>query len=258
MMTKKLHFVIDSTSKARSFNKKIKKKFKNYPPKISEVIVVLGGDGFMLQTLKKYQKFNKPFYGMNKGTFGFLMNKFKFKNIQKNILKSKLVSISPLEVKIKLKNNKTLTAFSINEVSLFRQSRQTASLQIANGKKILIKKLVSDGVLVSTPAGSTAYNLSVHGPILSIDSKKLAITPISPFRPRRWKGKIVPTSSLIKVTNLNIKKRPVSAVADNIEFKNIKDVRIKTNNKIKFKLLYDKNNSLAKKIKLEQLRKQTI
>ena len=258
MMTKKLHFVIDRTSKARLFNKKIKKQFKNYSPKKSEVIVVLGGDGFMLQTLKKYQKFNKPFYGMNKGTFGFLMNKFKLKNIQKNILKSKLVSISPLEVKIKSKNNKTLTAFAINEVSLFRQSRQTASLQIANGKKILIKKLVSDGVLVSSPAGSTAYNLSVHGPILSIDSKKLAITPISPFRPRRWKGKIVPSSSLIKVTNLNIKKRPVSAVADNIEFKNIKDVRIKTNNKIKFKLLYDKNNSLAKKIKLEQLRKQTI
>ena len=131
-------------------------------------------------------------------------------------------------------------------------------MQVFNGKKILIKKLLSDGVLVSTPAGSTAYNLSVHGPILSIDSKKIAVTPISPFRPRRWKGKIIPSSSIIKVVNLNIKKRPVSAVVDNIEFRNIKKVIIKTNNLIKFKLLYDKNNSLSKKIKLEQIRKQTI
>ena len=119
------------------------------------------------------------------------------------------------------------------------------------------KKLISDGVIVSTPAGSTAYNLSVHGPILSINSKKLAVTPISPFRPRRWKGKILPSSTLIKIINLNIKKRPVSVVADNLEIRNIKKVTIKTNNSIKFKLLYDRNNSLTKKIKLEQMRKQT-
>ena len=256
MMTKKLHFVIDSTSKARLFNKKIKKQFKNYSPKKSEVIVVLGGDGFMLQTLKKYQKFNKPIYGMNKGTFGFLMNKFKFKNIQKNILKSKLVSISPLEVKIKSKNNKTLTAFAINEVSLFRQSRQTACIKILNKNKTVIRKLICDGVLVSTPAGSTAYNLSVHGPILSLNSKKLALTPISPFRPRRWKGKIVPSSSIIKIQNLNIKKRPVSVVADNIEFRNVKSVKVKVNLAIKFKLLYDRNNNLNQKIKLEKFKKR--
>jgi NAD+ kinase len=257
-MTKKIHFIIDNTDKAKSPKNKIKKIYKNYSLKKCETIVVLGGDGFMLQTLKKYQKYNKPFYGMNRGTFGFLMNKFKLKNIQKSISKSKLVSISPLEVKVTTYKNKILTAFAINEVSLFRQSRQTASLQVFNGKKILIKKLLSDGVLVSTPAGSTAYNLSVHGPILSIDSKKIAVTPISPFRPRRWKGKIIPSSSIIKVVNLNIKKRPVSAVVDNIEFRNIKKVIIKTNNLIKFKLLYDKNNSLTKKIKLEQIRKQTI
>ena len=257
MIVKKIHFVIDNTNKAKSFRKKFYKTYKNYHPKTSDVIVVLGGDGFMLQTLKKYQKYDKPFYGMNRGTFGFLMNKFKLKNIRKNISRSKLVSISPLEVKVTTKKNKIISAFAINEVSLLRQSRQTASLQIISSKKVIIKRLISDGVIVSTPAGSTAYNLSVHGPILSINSKKLAVTPISPFRPRRWKGKILPSSTLIKIINLNIKKRPVSVVADNLEVRNIKKVTIKTNNSIKFKLLYDRNNSLTKKIKLEQMRKQT-
>ena len=258
MIVKKIHFVIDNTNKAKSFRKKFYKTYKNYHPKISDVIVVLGGDGFMLQTLKKYQKYDKPFYGLNRGTFGFLMNKFKSQNIKKNISRSKLVSISPLEAKITTTKNKIQSAFAINEVSLLRQSRQTASLRITSGKKVIIKKLISDGVIISTPAGSTAYNLSVHGPILSINSKKLAVTPISPFRPRRWKGKILPSSTLIKIINLNIKKRPVSVVADNLEVRNIKNVRIKTNNSIKFKLLFDKNNSLTKKIKLEQIRKQTI
>ena len=149
-------------------------------------------------------------------------------------------------------------ALAINEVSLLRQSRQAASIQITGNKKVLIKKLICDGILIATPAGSTAYNMSVNGPILSLNSKKLAITPISPFRPRRWKGKILPSSTLIKIINLNIKKRPVSVVADNLEVRNIKNVKIKTNNSIKFKLLFDKNNSLTKKIKLEQIRKQTI
>jgi len=135
-----------------------------------------------------------------------------------------------------------------------RQSRQAASIQITNNKKVLIKKLICDGVLISTPAGSTAYNMSVNGPILSLNSKKLAITPISPFRPRRWKGKIVPSTSLIEIKNLNKKKRPISAVADNFEVRNIKNVIIKINNSINFKLLYDKNNNLNKKIKLEQFK----
>jgi len=169
MIVKKIHFVIDSTNKAQSFRKKFYKVYKNYHPKISDVIVVLGGDGFMLQTLKKYQKYDKPFYGLNRGTFGFLMNKFKSQNIKKNISRSKLVSISPLEAKITTTKNKIQSAFAINEVSLLRQSRQTASLRITSGNKVIIKKLISDGVIISTPAGSTAYNLSVHGPILSLN-----------------------------------------------------------------------------------------
>ena len=256
MIIKKIHFVIDDTTKANSFKKTVSKKYKNHSPKTCDVIVVLGGDGFMLQALKKFNRYNKPFYGMNLGSFGFLMNKFKLLNLEKNISKSKLVSISPLIAKIKTKKNKILKAVAINEVSLLRQSKQTASLRIINGKKILIKKLISDGVLISTPAGSTAYNLSVHGPILSINSKKLAVTPISPFRPRRWKGKILSSQSKIRIVNLNITKRPVSVVADNLEIRNIKNVMVKTDNSTKFRLLYDRNNSLAKKIKLEQIKKQ--
>ena len=248
----KFHFAIDNTKKNIKFKKSFLKKYKNYSPIKATIIIVLGGDGFMLKTLKKYQKYNKFFYGINTGTYGFLMNKFKNYNLQKNILKSKLITISPLSMIAKTKKNRTISAIAINEVSLFRQSRQTASLQIINQKKIIIKKLVSDGVLISTPAGSTAYNSSVNGPILSLNSKKLAITPISPFRPRSWPGKIVSSKNTIKVINLNIEKRSVSAVADNIEAKKIKNVIIKLNNKIKFNLLYDRNNSLTKKIKLEQ------
>ena len=223
----KCHFIIDKTHKNKKLRNIFLTKYKNHLPQLSNVIVVLGGDGFMLQTLKKYQKFNKPFYGINSGTFGFLMNKFKTYDIEKCISKSKLVSISPLEMKVVTKTGKTHSNIAINEVSLLRQTRQTASLQITNGKRILIKKLICDGVLVSTPAGSTAYNLSISGPILSLNSKKLAITPISPFRPRRWKGKIVSSSSVLKIKNLNIQKRSVSVVADNVEVRNIKNVKIK-------------------------------
>ena len=256
MLIKKIHFVIDNTDKTRTLRKKIFREYKNFLPNKSDVIVVVGGDGFMLDTLKKFQKYNKPFYGINTGTFGFLMNKYNNQNLEKIISKTKLISISPLEMKVLTISGKTFSAIAVNEISLLRQSRQTASLQIMNKNKILIKKLVCDGVLVSTPAGSTAYNLSVNGPILSLNSKKLAVTAISPFRPRRWKGKIVSSSSIIKIKNLNIQKRSVSAVADNFEVRNIKSIIIKNNSKIKFKLLYDKDNSLTKKIKLEQYRKK--
>ena len=237
MIIKRIHFVLDKTTKVDTAQKVILKRYRNYPPHQSNVIVVIGGDGFMLETLKKYQKYKKPFYGMNRGTFGFLMNKFKSKNIIKSISKAKQVSISPLEMHAITNDKLKKSAIAINEVSLLRQSRQAAVLRILNGKKILIKRLIGDGVLVSTPAGSTAYNLSVHGPILSLNSKKIAITPISAFRPRRWKGKIASSSSIIKIMNLNKKKRPISVVADNVEVRNINSVKIKVNNHIKFKLL---------------------
>ena len=211
----------------------------------------------MLQTLKKNNTSKKIFYGINSGNYGFLMNKFSQKKIIRNLLKSKMISISPLEMIVRNNKNQIKKYIAINEVSILRQSRQAASLSIKSGSKQIIKKWISDGVLVSTPAGSTAYNLSVHGPILSLNSYKLSIVPISPFRPRRWKGKIVNDKSKISILNLNPKKRPISAVADNLEVRNAKKIIIKTNKKIRFNLLYDKNKSLQKKIQIEQLRKET-
>ena len=254
---KRVQIISDKNQRSLKIKSVIQKKINQNKIKRSNVTIVIGGDGFMLQTLKKNNKTNNFFYGVNSGNYGFLMNKFSLKNIISNLNKAKMISISPLEMVVRNNKNKIKKHIAINEVSILRQSRQAASLSIQYGSKQIIKRLVSDGVLVSTPAGSTAYNLSVHGPILSLNSKKLSISPISPFRPRRWKGKIVSDRSKITIKNLNPKKRPISAVADNIEIRNAKNVIVKTNQKIKLNLLYDKNKSLQKKIKLEQLRRET-
>ena len=253
----KIQIISDKNLKSQRIKKSLIKIIHKEQPSKSNITIVIGGDGFMLQTLKKNKKSKKFFYGINSGNYGFLMNKFSSKKIVKNLDKANLISISPLEMTVKNNKNQTRKHLAINEVSILRQSRQAASLSIYHGSKQVIKKLVSDGVLVSTPAGSTAYNLSVHGPILSLNSKKLSISPISPFRPRRWKGKIVSHKSKIIIKNLNSKKRPISAVADNIEVRNAKDIIVKTNQNIKFNLMYDKNRSLQNKIKIEQLRRET-
>ena len=253
----KLQIISDKNTKSSKIKKLLVKKLNQEQFKKDNLIIVIGGDGFMLQTLKTNKNTKKQFYGINSGNYGFLMNKFSSKNIIKNLSKANMVSISPLEMIVKNKSNQTRKSLAINEVSILRQSRQAASLSIKQGSRQIIKKLVSDGVLVSTPAGSTAYNLSVHGPILSLHSKKLSISPISAFRPRRWKGKIVNDKSKIVITNLDPFKRPISAVADNLEVRNAKSIIVKINNKIKFNLLYDKNRSLKKKINLEQIRNET-
>ena len=252
-----IQIISDQNSKSLKIKRALIKKLNTNIFFKKNITIVIGGDGFMLQTLKKNKNLKREFYGINSGNYGFLMNKFSSENIIKNLLNANMISISPLEMIVKNKKNQTKKSLAINEVSVLRQSRQAASLSIRQGSRQIIKKLVSDGVLVSTPAGSTAYNLSVHGPILSLNSKKLSIAPISPFRPRRWKGKIVNDKTKIIIKNLNPTKRPISAVADNLEVRNVKSVTIKTNNKIKFNLLYDNNRSLQKKIKIEQLRKET-
>ena len=252
----KIQIISDKNNRSSNIKKSLIKLLNKNEIKKKNLTIVIGGDGFMLQTLKKNQNSKKYFYGINSGNYGFLMNKFSSKNFSKNLSKANTVTISPLEMIVKNKNNQIKKSLAINEVSVLRQSRQAAFLSIRQGSKQIIKKLVSDGVLVSTPAGSTAYNLSVHGPILSLNSKKLSIAPISPFRPRRWRAKIVSDKLKIFITNLNPLKRPISAVADNLEVRNAKSIIIGKNSKIKFNLLYDKNRSLQKKIKIEQLRRE--
>ena len=256
-MNKKISIISDSNIKSKKIRSYLIKKLKKINYLRPNLKIIIGGDGFMLKTLKKNMNFSNIFYGINSGNYGFLMNKFSKEKIIKNLKKSKVTTISPLEMKVTNNKNSVKKYLAINEVSILRQSRQAANLSIKSNSKFIMRKLVSDGVLISTPAGSTAYNLSVHGPILNLNSKKISIAPISAFRPRRWLGKIVSDKSLIKIINLNSKKRPISAVADNIEVRNAKIVKIKTNKKIKFILLFDKNRSLQKKIKIEQIRKET-
>jgi NAD+ kinase len=253
----KVYLVFDKTKTSLKIKSILNKKINIKSLKKSNTIIVIGGDGFMLQTLKKLYKYKKPFYGINSGNYGFLMNKFSKENIIKNINISNSIKIYPIQMTVTTKSNKIKKSIAINEVSILRQSKQASSISITANKKNIIKNLISDGVLVSTPAGSTAYNLSAHGPILNLDSRKLAVTPISPFRPRRWQGTIVSDKSKILIKNLDTNKRPISAVADNFEVRNAKTIKIQANKKINFELLYDKNNSLHKKIKIEQTRKET-
>ena len=253
---KTIQIISDKNKRSLKIKSLLSNEIKKEQLNKSNIVIVIGGDGFMLQTLKKHKNSLKSFYGINSGNYGFLMNKFSSKNTVKKLSKAKMITIFPLQMSVKNKNGIIKKYLAINEVSILRQSRQAAFISIENGSKHIIKELMCDGVLVSTPAGSTAYNLSVHGPILSLNSKKLSIAPISAFRPRRWRGKIVSDKSIIKIKNLNSIKRPISAVADNQEFRNVKTINIKTNNKIKFNLLFDSNRSLQKKIKLEQIRKE--
>ena len=248
--------ISDNNKKSLRIKTFLTKNIKKIKSIKLNLIIVIGGDGFMLKTLKKNKSSSNFFYGINSGNYGFLMNKFSPKHTIKNLNKAKMITISPLEMSVKNKQGVLRKSIAINEVSILRQSRQAATLSIKSGSKIIIKKLISDGVLVSTPAGSTAYNLSVHGPILSLKSKKISISPISAFRPRRWRGKIVSEKSKLEIKNLNPKKRPISAVADNQEVRNAKKIIIKTNKRISFNLLYDQNRSLQKKIKIEQLRRE--
>ena len=255
-MNKKINIISDNNIKSKKIKFLLIKKLKKVKYLRPNLRIIIGGDGFMLKTLKKNKNLKNIFYGINSGNYGFLMNKFSKEKIIKNLNNSKVTTISPLEMKVINNKNLVKNYLAINEVSILRQSKQAANLSIKLNSKFIMKKLVSDGVLISTPAGSTAYNLSVHGPILNLNSKKISIAPISAFRPRRWLGKIVSDRSNIMITNLNYVKRPVSAVADNLEVRNAKRIIVKVQKRIKFKLLYDSNRSLQKKIKLEQLRKE--
>ena len=256
-MISKINIIADKKNKKSQYIKSfIKKSIRNHEFEYKNLTIVIGGDGFMLQTLKKFYSDDRLFYGINSGNYGFLMNKFSKKNFVKNLLKLKPITISPLTMSVRTKNKVKKFFFALNEVSVLRQSRQASSLCIKKNNKIIINRLIADGVLVCTPAGSTAYNFSVNGPILDLNSGKIAISPISPFRPRAWKSKILNENSVITIKNLDPSKRPISAVADNVEVRNITSINIKMSKKIKFNLLFNSKKSLEKKNKLEQIKKE--
>ena len=254
MNRKNIAVVASNSQSAQAALIELTERYTTVEPDYADVIVALGGDGFMLETQHRFMGLKKPIYGMNRGTVGFLMNEFSVESLPDRILRAESSDLHPLCMKTKNIFGETHEALAINEVSLLRQTRQAAKVEIYVDGVSRVSELICDGVLVATPAGSTAYNLSAHGSILPLDSKLLALTPISAFRPRRWKGRIVSDKSKITIKNLNINKRPISAVADNYEVRNAKTISIKINKKVKFNLLYDSNRSLQKKIKIEQLK----
>lgn len=221
----------------------------------ADLVIVLGGDGFMLQTLHAMLDCGRviPAYGINLGTVGFLMNRFRpGMDVMKRIARARAIAIAPLCMDAVTQDNGTHRFFAINEVSLLRETRQTAKIEVIVDDKVRIPELVCDGVLVSTPAGSTAYNLSANGPILPLDSQLLALTPISPFRPRRWRGAVLPDRSAIKLTVREPHKRPVSVVADQKEVRDIAEVSLAIARECELTLLFDPGHALDERIVSEQ------
>ena len=223
----KIAFVASRTREAAESLANLEARYGNHKPNGADIIVALGGDGFMLATQHRFMNSNIPVYGMNKGTVGFLMNEYNEENLEDRLANAVKNTIQPLVMIAVDAKGKTHRHKAINEVSLLRQSYQAASLQISIDGKVRLENLIGDGVLVATPAGSTAYNLSAHGPILPLDAPLLALTPISPFRPRRWSGALIPSKSLVEIAINEPEKRPVNAVADHFEVKSVMSVTVR-------------------------------
>ena len=245
-------FLAAKSKKAQHTLKVLSQKYNNYALKEANTVVVLGGDGTILSLINDEVYLKKKIFGMNRGTIGFLMNNYQPDNLIHRISVSKETRLNPVQMKVTDINNKTHNALSLNEVSLLRQNRFAANVRVKIDNKMKINKLVCDGILVSTPAGSTAYNLSAHGPILPLSSTLLALTPICPFRPRRWKGALLPEKSIITLEIITPEKRPVSATAGQVEVRNVKKVEISYNLRKTLKLLFDKDQNLEEKILNEQ------
>ena len=248
----KFHFNSSESIEAINTKKNLIKKYGQNKAENADIIIPIGGDGFLLKNLHDYNELNLPFFGINLGSIGFLMNSNTNKNLEKIIEKSHETILKPLEMTAKNVDNKKFFSIAYNEVSLMRQIHPAAKINIKINSIERMKELICDGVLVSTPAGSTAYNLSAHGSIVPLDSGILALTPISAFRPRRWKGVLLKENNNIKFSVMDFKKRPVSVTADNTEFRNIKNVEIKSSNKNFCKILFDNNYSIDEKIIKEQ------
>ena len=252
MKFSKIAFIASDSKDAQKALKELSKIYKNITVEKADIIVALGGDGQLLNVIEAYGKKNIPIYGMNRGTIGFLMNTYSKDNLLERINNAILTKISPLIMEAYDINNKIFKGIAINEVSLLRQSRMTAKISINVNNKKRLKELICDGVMVATPAGSTAYNLSANGPILPINSKLLSLTSICAFRPRRWRGALLPKTSSIEFIIQEAESRGVSATAGNLEVRNVKKVNIKLSTKLSFKLLFDTERSLEEKFINEQ------
>jgi len=252
----KIACVADKSPKAQAALKEIQKSYEvveiTKRRMGADAIVVLGGDGFMLQTLHNYMKMKLPFYGINCGTVGFLMNELILENLQNRISHARATTLYPLHMYARRSNGKVVNALAFNEVSLFRQGRQAAKISVAIDHVTRLEEMTCDGVLVSTPAGSTAYNFSAGGSILPLSANMLALTPLAPFRPRRWRGALISRDSSITFSILEGKKRPVAAVADFTEIENVSEVMVSEQRKSGVTLLFDPEHNLAERIIKEQ------
>ena len=250
----KLAFVSSETEDADAARASLEQRYGAHDPKSADVIVALGGDGLMLQTLHRFMNTGKPIYGLNRGSVGFLMNEYREADLLERIRKAVVSRIHPLVMEAADAMGHVHSALAINEVSLLRQTHQAAKLRISVDARVRMDELVCDGVIVATPAGSTAYNLSAHGPILPIDAQLLALTPISAFRPRSWRGALLPNSVSVRITVLESDKRPVSAAADYTEIRDVTEVHVREDTRSESLALFDADHNWDERILSEMFR----
>lgn len=248
----RLAFAASDRPEAQEARARLAARYGEATDDAAQVVVALGGDGFMLETLHRHIDNPRPIYGMNRGSVGFLMNEYSEDDLLERINAAERAAIHPLRMKAVDTDGQTHKALAINEVSLLRQTRQTAKLRISVDSRVRLGELFCDGALVATPAGSTAYNLSAHGPIIPLDAKILALTPISAFRPRRWRGALLPHTAKVRFEVLEGDKRPVSAVADNFEVRNVVDVQVAEDRTVTLTMLFDAGRSLEERVLAEQ------
>ena len=248
----KFHFIASENPEAKEALKVLIKRYDQTKLELSDVIIAIGGDGMLLKALRNSIEKNKPVFGLNKGNVGFLMNELSYDNLENRIQTARKVKMHPLFMSAHKMNGNIFTELAVNEVSILRQTHQAAHLKITVDKKERLNELVCDGILVSTPIGSTAYNLSARGPIIPLNANILALTPISSFRPRRWRGALLPQRVKIRIEVLNFDTRPVSATADNVEARDIKYIEISTDKTKKLTILHDSDHSLDERIMKEQ------
>jgi NAD+ kinase len=249
---KRVHFVASPIAEAQDALQRLTARYGDVPAESADVIVALGGDGLMLQTLHRFMTTGKPIYGMHRGTVGFLMNEFYPDDLPERLARSRVTVIHPLLMRAHDEDGDTVEFHAFNEVSLFRQTYQAARLRILVDDEQRLPELVADGVLLATPAGSTAYNLSAQGPIIPINAPLMALTPISPFRPRRWRGALLPDSARVRIEVLEPDKRPVAAVADHDEVRAVCSVDVQMDHGISMQMLFDPSHSLDERILREQ------